>query len=313
MYEIAVGAYTDVGDTRQINQDGILYKTAVICGRPVGLFVVADGCGGLSFGDEISKLAVTHFSRFWDTELVAALEEDVISAQRIDDLLEKEIFDINEAALEFGRQVGKQVGTTLSLLLTVGERYYIKNVGDSRVYVVRKKELRQLTEDQSLMADMLRNGELTPEEAKSFKKKNVLSMCIGMFDELRTYSMTGEIKGNDMFILCSDGLYNYIPENEFTADSIDGNDTDLASAAERMRGKIPPGCAKDNVSVILVRFKENGNGKGRSKKEIRNLLIVLAVILVVAIAVIVLKPLIIQYTMDLLYGGYRSPPPMGPE
>jgi protein phosphatase len=256
MMEIAVGAHTDAGDVKKINQDSILYKTAMVRKRSAGLFVVADGCGGLCFGDEISKLAVTHFERLWSTDVMALLEPDTAADTAIMAFLEQAVHDLNSSALDFGKQTGKPVGTTLSLLLTVGKKYYIKNIGDSRIYLIRGKNMLRLTEDQSLLADMLRNGELLPDEAKNFKKKNVLTMCVGMFEHIKTYTASGYIKNRDVFLLCCDGLYNYISDGDFTADSVRGHKGGLDAAARSLREKIPRGNAADNVSVILAGFRK---------------------------------------------------------
>ena len=173
---IEVSSHTDIGDVKQTNQDCIFTKSDIINGHLVGLFIVADGCGGLSYGEEISNLVVTHFSRVWNHELKVLLANRKIKQNDIEELLENAIRDINGGALAFSRQVESKVGSTVSLLLTIDNQYYIKNIGDSRIYLLRGKKILQLTEDQSLVADMIRNGEITKEEAKNFKKKNVLTM-----------------------------------------------------------------------------------------------------------------------------------------
>lgn len=255
MFDIFTGEHTDIGDTRQINQDSILSLKGRISKKSVGLFIVSDGCGGLYLGEEASKLVVTYFKRIWDTALKEMLERNRISDGAICELLEKTIFDINEIIIDFGGQVGNKVGTTLSLLLIVENKYYIKNVGDSRIYLVRKGKIEQLTEDQSLVATMIRNKELTDEEAKKFSRKNVLTMCIGTFEEVKTYTRTGKIKSGDLFLLCSDGLYNYVSDNSFNEFLVEENTENIDEIVRLLRDSIPEGNAKDNVSLILVKLK----------------------------------------------------------
>lgn len=258
MIDIQVSSHTDIGDKKQTNQDSILVKNGVVENKTVGLYIVADGCGGLAFGEEISNLVVTHFSRLWKRELAEVLKKKKCEDKEIDNVLEKAIADINASAKSFGNQVESRVGSTLSLLLTVDKKYYIKNVGDSRIYLNRKGKLMQLTEDQSLVADMIRNGELTKEEARNFKKKNVLTMCIGVFDKIMTYTKKGKVKSGDSFLLCCDGLYNKVTEKAM-CEIITDRTIAFEDKCEVMRNKIVQGEANDNVSSILCRYKIKGN------------------------------------------------------
>jgi len=253
MFNIEISSHTDIGDVKQTNQDCIFSKSDIIGNHSVGLFIVADGCGGLSYGEEISNLVVTHFSRVWNHELKSLLQHHIVKAHDVDELLEKAIRDINAGALTFSHQVDSKVGSTVSLLLTIDNRFYIKNVGDSRIYLLRDKSITQLTEDQSLVADMIRNGEITREEAKNFKKKNVLTMCIGVFDEIRTYSKSGKIKAGDKFLLCCDGVHNHISPEKMI-EIVKNKKSPFEGKAEEVRNAIEPGMANDNVSTVICRF-----------------------------------------------------------
>ncbi len=253
MFNIEISSHTDIGDVKQTNQDCIFSKSGVVGNHSVGLCIVADGCGGLSYGEEISNLVVTHFSRVWNHELKALLQHHIIKAHDVDELLEKAIRDINAGALAFSHQVDSKVGSTVSLLLTIDNRFYIKNVGDSRIYLLRDKSITQLTEDQSLVADMIRNGEMTKEEAKNFKKKNVLTMCIGVFDVIRTYSKNGKIKSGDKFLLCCDGIHNHISPEKMI-EIIKNKKSSFEGKAQELRNAIEPGMANDNVSTVICRF-----------------------------------------------------------
>lgn len=274
MIDIQLSSHTDIGDKKQTNQDSILVKTGVIENKTVGLYIVADGCGGLAFGEEISNLVVTHFSRIWKKELAEVLTRKRYEDKDIDNVLENAIADINASAKNFGIQVESKVGSTLSLLLTIDEKYYIKNVGDSRIYLCRKGKLIQLTEDQSLVADMIRNGELTKEEAKNFKKKNVLTMCIGVFEKIMTYTKIGKMKSGDSFLLCCDGLHNKVTEKDM-CEIIADRTIAFEDKCETMRNKIAPGEANDNVSSILCKYKTKNNKASK--------LILFAVLLLVVI------------------------------
>lgn len=287
---IEVSSHTDIGDVKQTNQDCIFAKSDIINGHLVGLFIVADGCGGLSYGEEISNLVVTHFSRVWNHELKGLLQNRKIKKNDVDELLENAIRDINGGALAFSRQVESKVGSTVSLLLTIDNQYYIKNVGDSRIYLLRGKKILQLTEDQSLVADMIRNGEITREEAKNFKKKNVLTMCIGVFDEIKTYSRNGKIKNNDIFLLCCDGLHNCVPPEKMI-EIIKNKKIAFENKAEAMRVAIEQGAATDNVSSVICRFYK----KNSLWKKLILLIITLGIIFV---GILLMRNKIIEYTKN---------------
>lgn len=278
MFNIETSSHTDIGDVKQTNQDCIFSKSDVIGNHSVGLFIVADGCGGLAYGEEISNLVVTHFSRVWNHELKALLQHHIIKAHDVDELLEKAIRDINAGALAFSHQVDSKVGSTVSLLLTIDNRFYIKNVGDSRIYLLRDKNIIQLTEDQSLVADMIRNGEITKEEAKNFKKKNVLTMCIGVFDIIRTYSKSGKIKSGDKFLLCCDGVHNHV-SHEKMIEIVKNKKSPFEGKAEEIRNAIEPGKANDNVSTVICKFTKI------KKKPALKWILALIVVLLIGIAV----------------------------
>ena len=277
MFKIETSSHTDIGDVKQTNQDCIFSKSGMVGNHSVGLFIVADGCGGLAYGEEISNLVVTHFSRIWNHELKALLQHHIIKSGDVDALLEKAIRDINAGALAFSHQVDSKVGSTVSLLLTVDNRFYIKNVGDSRIYLLRDKNITQLTEDQSLVADMIRNGEMTKEEAKNFKKKNVLTMCIGVFDVIRTYSKSGKIKAGDKFLLCCDGVHNHISPEKMI-EIVKNKKSPFEGKAEEIRNAIEPGMANDNVSTVICRFTKT------KKKTLWKWILAILIILFLGIA-----------------------------
>lgn len=274
MFKVNVSSHTDIGDVKKTNQDSILHLNDTINGHNVGLFIVADGCGGLEYGEEISNLIITHFSRLWNDELRDLISTKKVDIKNIDLFLNKALNEINDKAIGFSKMVSGKVGSTLTMLFTVDDQYIIKNVGDSRVYLKRGRKISQLTEDQSLVADMIRNGELTKEEAKSFKKKNVLTMCIGVFEDLKIYSKFGKIKNNDTFILCCDGLHNHVSA-ECMLKILNNKKVQFDDKAYEMRNAIEHGKANDNVSSIICEFYKK---KKISMSSVAILIIALALL-----------------------------------
>ncbi len=240
---------SEQGDSRAENQDSILARSGEIAGRTAGLFVVADGCGGLSYGGSVSRLLTDSFQVIWEEELPKLLYGGRNRQDTILSALRKWMDQINAAAYQFGRQVGEKVGSTATILLTLGRRYYILNVGDSRAYLYRRGVLRQLTEDQSLLADLLRNREITLEQADNFTRKNVLTMCVGGYEKVQCFCTYGKLRRKDIFLLCSDGLYRGLGEEHLGAYLPAEVEEESAS---RLRGHIAAGGASDNVSALLL-------------------------------------------------------------
>ena len=144
MSELLFSVVTDKGDVRRQNEDSVFAKTAVYNGHMIGMFAVADGCGGLDSGAEISALV---------TLRAAALFEKLVSGGELDSpdrLLDSGLRSLNTELIDYFKNKGQRAGSTLSLLLVTDEEYIVKNIGDSRVYLLRKKKPVLLTDDHSL-------------------------------------------------------------------------------------------------------------------------------------------------------------------
>lgn len=251
MAGVTYGAVSDVGDVRTENQDSVLCMTGEIHGKTAGLFLVADGLGGLSYGALVSRYIAEQFRRWWQEDFPAMIQAGRTESEDIKELLEQEIWDINQGVLRFKKDNNCRAGSTLSLLLLYGNQYYVENLGDSRIYRMCGECFEQITEDQSLVAQMVREKRLTKEEAGRSGKKNVLTMCIGMFYVPQIFAAQGIRKGGEIYLLCSDGLYNAVSETEIR-DVLNGTELSCQQKAEHLRQMIPIGAALDNVSVIVA-------------------------------------------------------------
>ena len=246
------GAVSDRGDIRKENQDHILCLMGEILGTPAALFAVADGMGGLALGAQMSHLVVLQLLGWWGEDFQQMVQLGKNSQEDICDLLDQVIWDINQSALAFCAENHCRCGSTLSLLLLYGEEYYIKNIGDSRVYLAHDGSLRQLTEDQSYVAQMVREKKMTEEEAKRSKKRNLLTMCIGAFEQIQAFSAEGVLEPGDVFLLCSDGLYNPLERELMEAILVDSSGT-APETAQQLRDSVRAGAAADNISAITVK------------------------------------------------------------
>lgn len=245
------GAVTDRGDVRKENQDSILCLTESAGMRCSALFAVADGMGGLSYGASVSQYITKQFERWWKEDFADLVQNEMDREEEIRELMEQEIWDINQSVLHFNRRMKCRSGSTLSLMLLHKGRCHIENIGDSRVYRMRAGSLCQLTQDQSLAASMVRERGMTEEQVRRLGMKNKLTMCIGMFEKPESCYMADDILAGDQFLLCSDGLYNEL-DQEKMADVLASGVLTLPEKAVRMRRMIRPGHASDNVSVIIA-------------------------------------------------------------
>lgn len=251
MARIQYGVISDRGDKREENQDSILCLDGLAGKRQAALFLVADGMGGLSHGSLISQYIIHQFQLWWENDFLQITKDKKVKEEDIREILEQEIWEINQSVLQFREEMRCRAGSTISLLLLYGSKYYLLNLGDSRIYIFRKGKISLLTRDQTLAAQMVREKRMTEEEAKHSSKSSVLTMCIGMFPIPRSYFLSGTIKRDALFLLCSDGLYHHLEDGQIQ-EVLRDKQLDVQQKAEVLRRLIRPGMASDNVSVIVV-------------------------------------------------------------
>ena len=232
----------DVGKVRQVNQDYIFTSKDPVGNLP-NLFVVADGMGGHAAGDFASHYGVA--------ALVAEIKKDdnFNPVKIIRNGMTAANAAIFDAAIRDPNMAG--MGTTMVAASVAGDYLYIANVGDSRLYVAEDK-LVQVTQDHSLIAEMVRLGELEPEDAKHHPDKNIITRAVGTEDTVQVDFFDMKLEKGQVFLLCSDGLSNMLDNEEIfrilTEALRDGNSDpaqQLVDAANEAGGK-------DNIAAIVV-------------------------------------------------------------
>ena len=208
--------YTDVGQTRKVNQDAALIKVANSKnhGR-ITLIAVCDGMGGLSKGEVASCKAIRALELWFHEELVLMLSlfgEELFCA--IENSWERLITKINADIRRYGKHRGISLGTTLTALLQIGNSYICMNVGDSRIYLAQPGEVALLTKDQSVVQDKLDRGIITMNEAIEDEQKNVLLQCLGTKYAPRPDIKRGKFNRSTTVIACSDGLWRMVEAEE---------------------------------------------------------------------------------------------------
>jgi serine/threonine protein phosphatase PrpC len=241
-------ARTDVGLRRKHNEDSLL------AADDYGVFVVADGVGGRKAGELASAITVntfqSHAARLKQLldEFAANQNRDTRNAvlAQLDQTANAASKRVYEAANATGRQ---GMTTTLVVAAVGGGAAFVAHVGDSRIYLVREGQLRQLTEDHSMINEMLRSGALQPEEAERSQYRNVITRAVGLYPSVRVDTLAVELLEGDRLILCSDGLHDMMTASALlsmaqTPNLVQGVDALIQGALD--------GGGKDNVTVILI-------------------------------------------------------------
>jgi serine/threonine protein phosphatase PrpC len=225
-------ALTDPGRKRRRNED------AFVCAPP--LFAVADGMGGAQAGEIASRLAAAAVQRREPAgspgreEVVALIEE-----------ANRAVFE--RASLD---EAASGMGTTLTIALLGEEEVWIGHVGDSRAYLLRQGELRQLTDDHSLVAELVRSGRLSREEAESHPQRSVITRALGTEQAVEVDAFSVPVRPGDLFLLCSDGLTSMV-EDDAIRRLLEASRPDLEQAARALVEEANRRGGEDNITVVL--------------------------------------------------------------
>ena len=233
-------ALTDIGQRRQLNQD-FIYVSETPVGNLPNLFIVADGMGGHKAGDYASVLAVETVVE----DISASFEKNPVK------IMERAITRANthlrERASEDFSLSG--MGTTMVAATCMGRFLQVANVGDSRLYVIGD-EIVQITEDHSLVEEMVRMGGIGREEARNHPDKNIITRAVGAKDDVEVDFFDWELQTGDMVLLCSDGLTNMV-DDETICQILKGGGS-LRDRVEKLVQTANLNGGRDNISVIVI-------------------------------------------------------------
>lgn len=233
-------AITDIGQKRQLNQD-FIYLSETPIGNLPNVFIVADGMGGHNAGDYASRYAVETVVE----EIGASFEKNPVKI--LDKAIEKANRRIRELAREEAAYNG--MGTTMVVATCMGKYLEVANVGDSRLYVVGDT-IEQITQDHSLVEEMVRMGGIDRASARNHPDKNIITRAIGARDYIEADFFNLELQQRDMVLLCSDGLTNMVDDE--TIHQILTGDGSLRERAEELVRTANHNGGKDNISVIVI-------------------------------------------------------------
>ncbi|MFM2246011.1 MAG: hypothetical protein RL071_2085 [Pseudomonadota bacterium] len=238
-------AMTDVGLERALNEDNWGWGTVA---DGVELFVVADGMGGHDRGEVASRIA--------SETIVSDARERFAAAgpstpERLENVLEESFQRGNNRVKEYSEEVGSDMGTTMVATLLYQDRLaYVANVGDSRAYLLRNGVLHQITRDHSIVARMVEQGKLKPEEARFHPLSNYLWRTVGSDRNVDIDIFSVEVEPGDKIMMCSDGLWGEADDEEI--ESVLNHYDDTRVACRELIRAAHHGGGKDNITVLII-------------------------------------------------------------
>jgi len=239
---------TDTGRQRRDNEDNAFVRAP--------LFVVADGMGGAQAGEVASKLAVEEFHE--------ALPDEGSAEQRLIDRIRaanRRIYDLSRTEHEHAG-----MGTTLTAVYLDDDHLAVAHVGDSRAYIFRDGELTRLTQDHSLVEELVRQGKLTPQEADHHPQRSIITRALGPEAAVEADSHTWPARDGDVYLICSDGLTSMISERQ-VGELVVGA-ASLPDAGRKLIDAANAAGGRDNITVILFRLEDVGAlGGGGSSQD----------------------------------------------
>jgi PPM family protein phosphatase len=231
-----IASLTDTGRKRRRNEDAYVVRPP--------LFAVADGMGGAQAGEIASRLA---------TEAVREDEGRGGGQERVAALIQA----ANQRVFERSNvdAAASGMGTTITVALVEDELISIGHVGDSRAYLVRGGKLEQLTEDHSLVGELLRSGKLSPEEAETHPQRSVITRALGTDADVDVDTFSLQPRPGDLFLLCSDGLTSMVGDEEILR-TVEESRDDLERAARELVGLANRGGGEDNITVVFFEIAD---------------------------------------------------------
>lgn len=254
MLKWRAAALTDAGRLRQRNEDSYYVSP------DQRVFAVADGMGGAAAGDLASKLAIEAIDQFWNEK-----PPDKFDQRAIRDWLAEAVALANRAVWHVAKEdaTPNRMGTTVVVAVQSDDNHLqIAHVGDSRAYLLREGKPVVLTNDHSVVQEMVRAGRLTEEQARVNPFRNLITRCLGHDPEVEADQTPVEIKSKDWIVLCSDGLPAVLRDEEICAAIETSQEPEPEGVCQELVKRTLDGGAPDNVTVVAIKYLEGDSGNG---------------------------------------------------
>ena len=236
-----ISSATSTGKVRPVNEDS--FFVSEIDSNGGVLAVVADGMGGHNAGEVASTQAVKILKEF-------DLNKDIPIKNSLLDAISCANNEIYKMSKHDPKLFG--MGTTVTACVIIDDKLTAAQVGDSRLYLLRNKEISQITKDHSLVEMLLESGEITKEDAKHHPQKNVITRALGTDSTVEADTYELQLLPDDIILLCSDGLVNMVDDERIL--SIIENSTDFGSLSNILVEEAENAGGHDNITVILIKF-----------------------------------------------------------
>jgi serine/threonine protein phosphatase PrpC len=240
-----VGLKTDKGITRSLNEDacGVLPSSNV--------YLVADGVGGNNAGEVASQAAIEEICQYVQINPI----EDVPNGRELEDYLRRCTENANDTVYAIGRKNPENRGlaTTLIMCYTRDRHAYFVNVGDSRAYICRKGKLFKVTEDHSYVNSLVKLGVLSRKEAEEHSNGNVITRAVGADRHIQPDIYHVELHEDDVIMLCTDGLYHEVAEDEIL--EIIMRTEDMSELADKLVDAANIRGGRDNITVVTIKLR----------------------------------------------------------
>lgn len=246
--------HTDVGTRKKTNQDSMLVMQAQTEAGTVILAAMCDGMGGLAKG-EVASAAMVRALQSWFNNVLPSMLASGFNADALKRSWENLVTETSRRIAAHGADMRVDMGTTATVILIVGDAYYIMNVGDSRAYLI-SDAVYQLTKDQTYIQREIDLGHITEEDARNHPQKSVLLQCIGASNTVNPDFFSGQVKTNQVYMLCCDGFRHVIQPTEFYqsfSPQVLRNKTIMKKNAEALTKLNIQRGEDDNISVILIK------------------------------------------------------------
>lgn len=240
-----ISALTDIGLVRNINEDMFFQSDDV----DFPLFIVADGMGGHNAGETASKMAVDIIKQYFLQHKKYLKDEN-----RLTSIIENSIIEANSEIYKSSKELEtlSGMGTTITLAYILKEYLYIGHVGDSRAYIISGEGISQITEDHSLVNELVKNGSITIEESKTHPQRNMITRAVGTSNEIEVDVIKRHYNSNDILLICSDGLSNMVSDEEIL--KIFNKIPIIKEACKELINKAKDNGGKDNITIIAVKL-----------------------------------------------------------
>jgi serine/threonine protein phosphatase PrpC len=242
-----VGRITDPGRKRRRNEDAYVVEPP--------LFAIADGMGGAQAGEVASRLAA------------AAVRESGVDGggeDRILDLMREANRRVYDRSSTDPRTSG--MGTTMTVALVEDDRVAFGHVGDSRAYLIRDGEIEQLTEDHSLVNELLKSGKLSPAEAETHPQRSVITRALGTDPDVDVDTFTIGVAKGDLFLLCSDGLTDMVSQSDIL-ELVERNRDDIEGALKALVKAANRGGGEDNITIVAFEIGDVATHDGETQEQ----------------------------------------------